>query len=58
MKSLSFLPQYQPMFDIDAKIRSQYYNALDKADKKKDNELPFIQWFIKAYIKANNKYLD
>lgn len=46
-----------PMFDIDAKLRLQYYNALNKTDKKKDNELPFILWFAKNYIKTNNKYL-
>ena len=45
------------MFDIDADIRDQYYNALDKADKK-NRELPFIQWFFKNYIKANRLYLS
>lgn len=45
-----------PMFDIDADIRDQYYDALDKADKK-NRELPFIQWFFKNYIKANRMYL-
>ena len=45
-----------PMFDIDPKNRIQYYNALEKADKKEDNELPFILWFVKNYLKANKKY--
>jgi len=45
-----------PMFDIDPKIRIQYYNALEKADKKEDNELPFILWFVKIYLKMNKKY--
>ncbi|TFF96692.1 MAG: Fic family protein [Promethearchaeota archaeon] len=46
-----------PMFDIDPKIRRQYYNALEKADKKEDNELPFILWFFKHYIMDNKRYL-
>jgi len=46
-----------PMFDIDSKIRSQYYKALEKADKYEDNELPFILWFFKNYIKSNEIYL-
>ena len=45
-----------PMFDIDASIRYQYYNTLEKADNK-IHELPFIQWFFKNYIKANKRYL-
>lgn len=46
-----------PMFDIDAKIRYQYYNALEKADMAFATEFPFIQWFFKNYIKANKSYL-
>ncbi len=42
-----------PMFDIDPKIRLQYYKALERADKYEDNELPFILWFFKNYIKTN-----
>lgn len=45
-----------PMFDINPKNRSQYYKALESADKKEDNELPFILWFVKNYLKANKKY--
>ncbi|MHA1488121.1 MAG: Fic family protein [Promethearchaeota archaeon] len=45
-----------PMFDIDPKIRNQYYYALEKADKKEDNELPFILWFVKNYLRINEKY--
>ena len=45
-----------PMFDIDSNIRFQYYNALEKSDKK-DYEFPFIQWYFKNYIKANQKYV-
>jgi len=46
-----------PMFDIDPKVRRQYYNALEKADKEEDNELPFILWFFKNYIKDYKRYL-
>ncbi len=42
-----------PMFDIDPKIRDRYYNALEKADQHEDNELPFILWFFKYYVKIN-----
>ncbi|MBA7520595.1 hypothetical protein ES705_12691 [subsurface metagenome] len=45
-----------PLFDIDPKIRYQYYKALEKADQK-DYPFPFIQWFSKAYIKDNKRYL-
>ncbi|MHA1282337.1 MAG: Fic family protein [Promethearchaeota archaeon] len=47
-----------PMFDIDHRIRFQYFKALEKADKREDNELPFILWFFKNYIKANEKYIE
>ncbi|TFG25283.1 MAG: Fic family protein [Promethearchaeota archaeon] len=43
-----------PMFDINADMRGQYYNALDNADKK-HRDLPFVQWFFKNYIKANKR---
>ncbi|MGQ4875394.1 MAG: Fic family protein [Promethearchaeia archaeon] len=47
-----------PMFDIDHRIRFQYFKALEKADKREDNELPFILWFFKNYIKVNKKYIE
>jgi Fic family protein len=45
-----------PLFDIDPKIRIQYYKALEKADKK-EYPFPFIQWFSNAYIKDQKNYL-
>lgn len=46
-----------PMLDIDSKLRTKYYKALEKADSHEDNEFPFIQWFFKTYIKSNQSYL-
>lgn len=45
-----------PMFDIEYKIRQRYYNALENANLKEDDMI-FIGWFCKEYIKANEKYL-
>ena len=45
-----------PMVDVDPVVRIQYYNALERTDKKK-HELPFIQWFFKYYIKEWKKYV-
>lgn len=45
-----------PMFDIEYKIRQSYYNALENANLKEDDMI-FIGWFCKRYIKANEKYL-
>ncbi len=44
-----------PMFDIEYKIRQRYYNALENANLKEDDMI-FIGWFCKEYIKANEKY--
>ncbi len=47
-----------PMFDISAKIRNQYYKALETTDKLRDHFLPFIQWFFTQYLKTNKIYLE
>ena len=44
-----------PMFDIPAKIRRTYYNALERANLK-DDESIFLQWFMRNYFKANKKF--
>lgn len=44
------------MFDIEYKIRQSYYNALENANLKEDDMI-FIDWFCKKYIKANEVYL-
>lgn len=41
-----------PMLDIPYENRNSYYNALERAQIKK-NELVFLQWFFKRYAKSN-----
>jgi len=55
MNSILFKNKY-PMFDIEYKIRQSYYNALENTNLKEDDMI-FIGWFCKRYIKANEKYL-
>ena len=45
-----------PMLDIPYEGRNSYYNALEKAQLQKD-ELVFLQWFAKKYIKTHGAYL-
>lgn len=45
-----------PMFNIPYENRSSYYNALERAQVKRDDTI-FIKWFIKRYVKENKKYL-
>ena len=45
-----------PMLNIKYEGRNSYYNALERSQIKK-NEGIFIQWFIKNYIKANERYV-
>lgn len=45
-----------PMLDIPYEGRSGYYNSLERAQVGKD-ELAFLQWFAKKYIKAHSAYL-
>lgn len=45
-----------PMLDIAYEKRSGYYNALERAQVKK-NEIIFLQWFFKRYLKENRKFL-
>jgi len=42
-----------PLMDIDYADRRSYYTALEKSQRK-DNVLPFLQWFIKRYLKTHN----
>ncbi|KKL86025.1 hypothetical protein LCGC14_1948850 [marine sediment metagenome] len=55
MNYILFKAKY-PMFDIEYRIRQSYYNALENANLKKD-DMFFIGWFCKRYIKANEIYL-
>jgi len=45
-----------PMMDISYENRNSYYNALERSQTKK-NELIYLQWFFKKYIKENKKFL-
>lgn len=46
-----------PMFDIPAEIRKSYYTALEKANLKED-EMFFVGWFFKNYIKSLTKSIQ
>ncbi len=45
-----------PLLDIDYADRRSYYNALEKSQTK-DDDLPFLQWFMKRYLKTHKKLL-
>lgn len=45
-----------PMLDIKYTNRRGYYNALERAQIKKDHGV-FVQWFFRKYIKENSEYL-
>lgn len=46
-----------PMLDIEYSDRRSYYNALERSQKAK-NEMIFLQWFMKRYIKAHKELLS
>jgi len=46
-----------PMLNIEYKNRNSYYSALERAQTKK-NDLIFLNWFFKKYLKENHKYLE
>ena len=45
-----------PMHNISYSNRNSYYNALERAQTKK-NELIFLQWFFKRYFHENKRFL-
>jgi len=45
-----------PLLDIDYADRRSYYTALERSQTK-DNDLPFLQWFMKRYLKTNKNFL-
>ena len=45
-----------PLMDIDYDDRRSYYMALEKSHTK-DDDLPFLQWFMKRYLKTHKKLL-
>lgn len=44
-----------PMLDIPYKGRSSYYNALERSQVKKNDNI-FLQWLLKRYVKENARY--
>jgi Fic family protein len=44
-----------PLLDIPYEDRNSYYNALERSQTKKNEQL-FIRWFMSNYIKANKRY--
>ena len=45
-----------PLLDIEYGDRRSYYTALERSQTKED-DLPFLQWFMKRYLKTHAKYL-
>ena len=45
-----------PLLDIDYGDRRSYYTALEKSQTKED-DLPFLQWFMKRYLKTHKNFL-
>lgn len=45
-----------PMLNIEYAQRHRYYRALEKSNLTND-EMPFLQWFMKTYINANKHWL-
>jgi len=45
-----------PMIDIPYTKRNSYYNALERSQTNKDDNI-FIQWFFRRYLGEHKKYL-
>lgn len=45
-----------PMLDIDYRDRRSYYNALERSQRQQ-NDITFLQWFMRRYIKTHNRFL-
>ena len=45
-----------PMLDIQYSNRAGYYNALERAQVRKEDDV-FLQWFFRRYFKEYEKYL-
>lgn len=46
-----------PMLDIDYNDRRSYYNALERSQMRQ-NDVIFLQWFMKRYFKTCKRFLD
>lgn len=45
-----------PLLNIPYEKRASYYNALERAQIKKDESI-FLQWFFRRYVKEHKRYL-
>ena len=45
-----------PMLDIEYSDRRSYYNALERSQTKQ-NDIIFLQWFMKRYLKTYSRFL-
>ena len=45
-----------PLFNIPYEKRTSYYNALERAQTKKQEHI-FMRWFYRNYVKENEGYL-
>ena len=45
-----------PMMDVEYTDRRSYYKALERSQTK-DVEWPFVQWFVRRYLRMYAKYL-
>jgi len=46
-----------PLLDIPYTKRNSYYNALERAQIKKDESI-FVQWFFRRYLQEYKKYIN
>jgi Fic family protein len=46
-----------PLLNIHYESRTSYYNALERAQIKKQDNI-FVQWFFRRYVKAHERYLE
>ena len=46
-----------PMMNIKYTERRSYYNALERSQTS-DDDMPFLQWFMKRYIRTHTNYLQ
>ncbi len=46
-----------PLLNVHYENRASYYNALERAQIKKQENI-FVQWFFRRYIKAHERYLE
>jgi Fic family protein len=46
-----------PMLNIHYDKRTGYYNALERSQSKKDENI-FLHWFLRRYVKDHNRYLQ